>query len=345
MRSARPADAGYTSARLNSNLLRVLCGMLQAEGIAPARLFAGTGLAPADLSRAGLRVSFRQAQAVVRRAVRMLRRRVAPGFGLRFADHLTVSSYGPLGMAMLSSASVEEALRVGIRYRRASGVMLDLALEVQEPQFVLSYGDPYPDPDCGPFLQESAVACAVDFFRAFSGRGFAPQRVEFAFAEPPWAALYRERFRCPLAFDAPRTRLVAERSWLALPLETHDPLTELQVLAALRADDGAPAQDHDVAESIRALLRRNPAHPLRMPEVAARLDMNDRTLRRHLARLGLSFRALCDGLRKELALELLHEPGMTAEAVAHRVGYAGARNFRRAVKRWTGRTAAELKKN
>ena len=344
MGSANTDDAGYTATTLNPNFLRVLCTSLQDEGAPTARFFTGTGLVAADLAKPEVKVSFRQAQTVIRRTLQWLDRAARPDFGLQFADRLTVSSYGALGMAMLSCSNVEEAVRVGIRYRRASGVMVDPVLKVDGQEFVLAYTEPYPDPESSHFHYEAAVACAVDFFRVFGGPRFAPLRLEFAYPQPAWADRYRSRFKCPLVFDAPRTRLVAERSWLALPLETHDPLTELQILATMQpAEPTGEADDFDIAESIRAMLRRDPTHPLHMREVAAGLNMTDRTLRRHLARKGLSFRDICDRVRKTMALELLRQPRVTAEEVAYSVGFAGSRNFRRAVKRWTGRTPGALK--
>ena len=149
--SANPAPAAYTAATLNPNFLRVLCASLQAEGAPTARFFTGSGLVPADLAKPDVKISFRQAQAVIRRALRWLDHAGRPNYGLHFSDLLTVSSYGALGMAMLSCSSVEEAVRVGIQYRHASGVMVDPVLEVDDHEFVLAYTEPYPDPESSRF--------------------------------------------------------------------------------------------------------------------------------------------------------------------------------------------------
>jgi len=81
-----------------------------------------------------------------------------------------------------------------------------------------------------------------------------------------------------------------------------------------------------------------------MDEVATRLNMTSRTLRRHLDAEGTSFVAIVDDVRCSLAIEYLQSTKMSTEDVAMLLGFSDAANFRRALKRWTGKGPGELRK-
>jgi AraC-like DNA-binding protein len=66
--------------------------------------------------------------------------------------------------------------------------------------------------------------------------------------------------------------------------------------------------------------------------------MSRRTLQRRLNEAGLSFSAVAQSVRAELAKDLLRDTNMSISAVAFEVGYADRFGFDAAFKRWTGMT-------
>jgi AraC-like DNA-binding protein len=70
--------------------------------------------------------------------------------------------------------------------------------------------------------------------------------------------------------------------------------------------------------------------------VASRLAVGDRTLRRQLQKQGLSFRALVDLTRSEMAREYLEQSLLSISEIAYLLGFSGASAFHRAFRRWTG---------
>lgn len=71
--------------------------------------------------------------------------------------------------------------------------------------------------------------------------------------------------------------------------------------------------------------------------------MTERTLRRKLEAEDTSFAEILDDMRLSLALECLKGTNMTTEHIAELIGYDNATNFRRAFKRWTGKTPREYR--
>jgi AraC-like DNA-binding protein len=74
-----------------------------------------------------------------------------------------------------------------------------------------------------------------------------------------------------------------------------------------------------------------------MGEVADRLHITERTLRRRLADSGYRFGEVRDRVRRQRATLLLRESDQPIGVIAAEVGFSDGREFRRAYARWTGK--------
>jgi AraC-like DNA-binding protein len=73
------------------------------------------------------------------------------------------------------------------------------------------------------------------------------------------------------------------------------------------------------------------------------LSLNSRTLRRRLRLVGTTYQSLLDETRFSEARRYLLSTRHTVESIATSLGYADARSFRTAFKRWSGRTPFEFR--
>jgi AraC-like DNA-binding protein len=88
------------------------------------------------------------------------------------------------------------------------------------------------------------------------------------------------------------------------------------------------------ADAARGIVLEHLERPdLSLRSAAQLLAVSPRTLQRRLADEGTSWRAIVDSMRRERVTALLGED-TTAEVTAARVGYAGSRALRRALRRW-----------
>jgi len=78
-------------------------------------------------------------------------------------------------------------------------------------------------------------------------------------------------------------------------------------------------------------------------EVARRLCMSSRTLRRKLTAEGISYQEIIDDIRKDNAIELLENTGDSIEIISEKIGYCNTSNFYHAFKRWTGQTPGKYR--
>ena len=92
----------------------------------------------------------------------------------------------------------------------------------------------------------------------------------------------------------------------------------------------------DIPAQVRAMLSHQQGYYPQLEQVADRLFMSSRTLKRRLQQTGLGFQQLLDEARKRDAIKLLQNTSLTVEQIALRLGYTDPANFSRAFKKWTG---------
>ena len=93
-----------------------------------------------------------------------------------------------------------------------------------------------------------------------------------------------------------------------------------------------------MAERIRSALQDHMAPLPALENMADRLSVSPRTLKRHLQQAGLSYRQLQDEERYRQAKRLLAKPGNSISEAAYALGYNDVANFSKAFKRWSGLT-------
>lgn len=100
---------------------------------------------------------------------------------------------------------------------------------------------------------------------------------------------------------------------------------------------GTARPGEDAIASMLELLRRDPAHPVRMRDMAAMAGFSERQFRRQFAaRIGMNYTDYVNKLRIELCCDLLLATNEKIEAVARRAGYADMKSFHRMFRRITG---------
>lgn len=127
--------------------------------------------------------------------------------------------------------------------------------------------------------------------------------------------------------------------------------------SARRAGDSAVCADSSCSVDIKALAERrlhgsgtlsgrvrhmmveHLGEATLTPETVARtLAVSGRTLSRHLADEGTSFRNILDDVRREFACTLLRDRSLSISDVAFFLQYSEPAAFNRSFRRWTGRT-------
>ena len=186
------------------------------------------------------------------------------------------------------------------------------------------------------FVVARDLAALATIVTEVTGGGLAPSRIAVRGPAPADPAPWTTALGVAPRFGAPVTLAALDAAVLDLPLPQADEATAATTEAQCRALLAARRGRDGVAGAVRDVVASRPGDVPSAAEVAARLALSERTLRRRLDAEGTSYRALVDEVRETLAEELLRTGGLSVEQVARRLGYAETASFTHAFTRWKG---------
>ena len=261
-----------------------------------------------------------------------------PGLGLYFGLRMQVVSHGYLGFAAMTASTIGEALDLATRFAPMLTTVVSLRVQRSGRSAALVFDE---DADLGAARDAVLLALLVGIGRigcTLTGREL-DGHIDLVVREPP----YFERFR-PVApnirFGQPQNQLVFDAEVLDHPLATSDPAA-LQ-LAREQCEKAIEMLGFDgrVVGRVRAAIPKAGGGFRSLDEVAAKLKVSPRTLKRKLATGGTAYSALLDHARLERAEQLLASDRLSIDAIAETLGYSDTANFTRAFRRWTKTTPA-----
>jgi AraC-like DNA-binding protein len=301
-----------------------------------AGLLGDFGLTPAALAAPNARLPLTTVAALVERA-RVLTGEPALGFylGLR----MRISAHGFLGFAAMTAGTVREALQLATRFAPTRTTALSLRLAEDGGNAVLTIDE---HADFGAARDVVIFALLTGIWRLgaeLTGRALAGS-AEIAFPAPPYIERIVATGLIPgaMRFSSDAHRLIFDAAVLDLALPMADPTAQALAREQCERELAALGFGDRTAPRVLAHLADPQGLPRPLEEVARRLGMSARTLKRHLALENTSFSALRETWLRERATLLLRQSTLHLEAIAERLGYSDAANFTRAFVRWFGVT-------
>lgn len=321
-------------------LFHVIARLLKEEQLDPLRMLAGTRVTEADLNNPETFISIADALILVENALRLSRR---PDLGLLVARGEDPSSWGMLGYAISSCATLEAAIKMMMRYYQTTTYFAAASYRRDEISGSVRLEAICPTGNALPFIMEESFGSALLLMRRATGLPLEPSVLRLTYDPPPYWRSYRDLFQCEVVFRQSCNEMILPASTLDQVLPTHNPAahaTAEKICAQLLAEQPRPG---DLVYRIRHLLLHNPGRFFSAGDMAKELHVSERSLRRHLQHQGVTYQQLSNEVKARLADEYLRNSRLPLSEIAELLGFADASNFSRAYRRWTGKSPSQVR--
>lgn len=327
------ASQAWLTPSLHPVYARLICADLRRRGFSEAQILTGTRLDWADLHRGNLFLSFEQVRRLIVRALELSQ---CPWLGLIVGGSTQLSAHGALGYAGMASHNVAQVLMLMQRFTALRQKLAFFEVERGEG-LALVLREELMAPEVHEYMMGYFATALLHLLETITGQDLRTRvKIRWPFAKPPWGHEY-QAFSPQCEFGAPQLRIELPLDFLDCPSLAPDP--EAYRLA-LRDCEHQLVQQHGGNVTMRVqqrLLACDGDYPT-LEQMAVTEHVSSRTLIRHLHEEGVTYQALLDGVREELACWLLVQTPLSVEAIAERLGYQDTSNFSRTFRRWLGMT-------
>jgi AraC-like DNA-binding protein len=309
--------------------------VLPRYGLDFATLARRAGLDPDLMTRHGQRLPSARIQNLWRLAAQESK---DPLFGLRAGQLARPGIFHALGLGIVSSTSVLDALRRIERYGSVVSTNGRFVLIVEGS--IASLETRRTELTIVPCTQffDAFVVTVCRMLRLCAGPTAVPVLVTAPHTSDVPAETYQEVIGCRFESGAERVAIKFDAELAARPVLTGNPelAAEADRMAA-RYIEGL--QPDSAATRVRSLLLKAMlSGDLDQDGIARALNQSASTLQRRLRREGTTYQRLLDTTRRELALEYLKEGRHSLADITFLLGFSDQSNFTRAFRRWTGNT-------
>lgn len=324
---------------IRSFLVAPLIRELSSSRIPVDALLRRHGLSTERLVNLYERVPLVQFNALLEDAAKRLER---PYLGLEMGSQFGIMDLGPFSGSFICATTVGAAMQQLVRFQ--SSLQSNTSLEVIRGAETSMWRYRIQDPAIWPRRQDAefALASFTTFIRELTGGRWRPLAVEFEHDIAGREHALRLFYNAPVEGNQPYNTLVLANADIDRALRWHwDParqdmalIVERHMRDLLGANDGAT---QSIEERARILVARNlGCTKVTIEAVAAEMSMSVRSLRRHLALAGTSYRQILQAHRRNAIEAILRTDGQRLSSVANRLSYSDSAVLSRAFKSWTG---------
>ncbi|MDR2251122.1 AraC family transcriptional regulator ligand-binding domain-containing protein [Acinetobacter sp.] len=314
--------------------------------IQKAQLLAGTGLSFTRLNDANSVITPDEELGVINNLIHILSFDTA-GLGLIIGFRHQLTTYGILGYALMSSATGLDAMKLVQRYLALTYTFVKINFSDENDECIISFTEPVGlTSELQRFVLERAMGATLRVIRDIYEGSFQLNAFHLKDLEPKHCLIPipKEYLNVPIEFgqksnilkfnkfqlqhELPHansnTAAMCERLCMELITQRHTTLTTTMI--------------------VRDFLSNAPSGTLlNLNDIATKLNMSERTLKRKLQDENTSFRTLQNETLHERANTLLAKD-LSLSQIAETLGFSDLSTFSQAYKRWTGIAPSHYKK-
>ena len=301
------------------------------EGYSLESILVDTGLQQSDFRNPDQRVTYRQRIQQISNVLSLVDN---PSFWLNTETQISISDYGLLGYAMVSSETLGRAIQIAVKYHKTAGAMFDLQFFRDKNEAVLRLEHFLVGGAVGHYMAEEIFLGIAPLITLLLGKPFKPSQLALDYQSSIPLKEYTDAFKCEVKLDQAFCEYRFDARYLDEKLAAADTNVARGCEEACRKLLIQMDIEDDLVSRICHLLLSTPGEFPNLSMVAESLSIGTRTLRRRLKELGTSYQKVLDDVKKELAIEYLQTTSLSVQEISDLLGYSEVTNFRRAFVKW-----------
>lgn len=322
--------------------VRLMADFAVESGVSYQAILKGTGISQQQLLDPQMVVAGHQELQLIHNLVELFADR--PTLGLEVGARYHFTTFGPLGMALMSSASIREALDFALTYFSLTFAFTRFLVSDTDDGTRIEIEDEGIPSSVRQFIIERDAAALITVQRDLVQDNFC-QYLAFSFQPKGDVQPYIDLFGILPEFGTARNFVLLDAHKVNQKLQMANDLVlhtaEEQCRQILDKRQSQKKFTALVQQQLMSIRGEMPS----MEIVADRLHLNARTLRRHLAQEEMTFIQIREEVRQVLAEQYLAVPRASVEQIAEWLGYAEPASFIHAYKRWHGKTPHAMRLN
>lgn len=309
--------------------LLLLPPLLAQLGVGMDTVLEGTGVTPGEL-RPDAFIPYASYLAILDNACIVTGR---DDIGLLLGKRQTLAALGPLGIAMRHADTLGEAIAAFAAFQINNSTGGAVYLMRADRDVLLGYGVYDLSVSVSHQIYDMVLAVGCNLIAELTRGAVGPEEILVSRAAPGDPGPYQRLGRCPVRFGQNQTGLLLRASSLDYRLPEANSDLHDRARAGLVSSLERGEMSGRVRHLLRPLLLTGQAS---MEDVAERLGLHSRAMRRQLRREGTTFESIRDDVRYAAARELLLLGALSITDIAVTLDYATASSFVHAFRRWSG---------
>ena len=266
-----------------------------------------------------------------------------PDAGLSIGQQIHISSHGAMGVAVISSQTVGQAIHDAAKYYHTAITFCDIEVYFDKDHIIVEIVETHGNPELQTVVVEAMMLTMQNALEFVSGEALTCARIIFAFPPPEYANDYSDFFSGEVCFNGDKHTLVLPKSILDKRCITADEHIHRLAEDQLQLKMQELRSNNLTMSHVLDLMRRQPDNMPSLEDLANVFNVSSRTIIRYLQAENTTYRKLRDSVHKQLATDALRNTEHSIDAIALDLGYQDTTSFRRAFKRWCSCSPSEYR--
>ncbi len=266
-----------------------------------------------------------------------------PDVGLSIGRQIHISSHGAMGVAVISSQTVGQAIHDAAKYYHTAITFCDLEVYYDHDNVIVEIVETHGNPEFQTVVVEAMMLTMQNALEFVSGSPLTCAKIVFAFPPPEYANDYSDFFSGEVSFNGDKHMMILPKSILEKRCITADEHIHKLAEDQLQQKMQELRSNNLTMSHVLELMRRQPANMPSLEDLSNVFNVSSRTIIRYLQAENTTYRKLRDSVHKQLATDALRNTDHSIDAIALDLGYQDTTSFRRAFKRWCSCSPSEYR--